>query len=300
VKRQGDRRIKKLRPGESPGGAHWSTSGNVSSDSTLTLPVSDDLLGEGREETAGHSGRSRSVWNRSHVGSTASWLAAAPSVAAGLAAAVAGVASGLTAAVGAAVATLLGRVERLEETEELVLLAATGVAAAVASVAGGLAAAIGVAARLAAAIASVTSGLAAAVASVTSRLAAAVFAAAVVLRLALREQALQPAEKFMLLTASGVAAAAASIASGLAASVPCITSWLAAAIGIAARLAAAIASITGWLTTRITAAVVAEHPVKELETIRLATNGRTEGQHAEVQHTLHRATSPLLVDQARF
>jgi MFS family permease len=299
VKRQGDRRIKKLRPGESPGGAHWSTSGNVSSDSTLKLLGPDDLLSESSEETAGHSGGSRSVWHWGHVG-FASWLAAAGSIAAGLAAAVAGVASGLTAAVGAAVASLLRRVDRLEQAEETVLLAAAGVAAAAASVASWLAAAVaGVASWLAAAV-GIAAGLAAAIASVTSRLAAAVFAAAVVLRLALREQALQPAEKFMLLTASGVAAAAASIASGLAASVPCITSWLAAAIGIAARLAAAIASITGWLTTRITAAVVAEHPVKELETIRLATNGRTEGQHAEVQHTLHRATSPLLVDQARF
>jgi len=205
-----------------------------------------------------------------------------------------------------------------QATEQVVLLTARTIAAAVASglaaghasVAGGLTAAVGVTSRLTAAVASVASGLTATIAGVAGRLAAAVVAAAAVLCLALREQALQPAEQVVLLSARTIAAAVASVTSRLAATVSGvtsrltagnsrITSRLAAAIGIAARLAAAIASVTCWLTTRITGAVMAEHPIKELETIRLATNGRAECQHAEEQHTLHRATSPLLVNHAR-
>jgi len=233
------------------------------------------------------------------------------------------------------VATLLRRVESLEEAQErtVVLLVAARVAAAGAtsvasrltaghtsvtsgltaghtSVAGGLAAASGVAAGLAAAITGVTGRLAASDASVASGLAAAI-AAAVVLRLALREQALQPAEKIVLLMAraitaagatsvtSGLAAGHTSIAGGLAAGHSGITCRLTAAASIAGGLAAASSGVTRRLTTRIGTAVVPEHPVKELETIRLATDGRTECQYAEVQHTLHRATSPLLVDHAR-
>ncbi len=44
------------------------------------------------------------------------------------------------------------------------------------------------------------------------------------------------------------------------------------------------------------AALVAEHLVQELETEGLATNGHAENQRTEKHHTLHRATSPLLVD----
>jgi hypothetical protein len=204
-------------------------------------------------------------------------------------------------------------VDRLEEAQErpVVLLRTAGVAAAAASVAsglaaghtsvaGGLAAASGIAAGLAAAVTSVTGRLAAGSASVASGLTAAVVAAAAVLRLALCEQALQPAEKIVLLTARAIAAAgASSVTSRLTAGHTSITSGLAAAGCIAARLAAASTGVTRRLTTRIGTAVVSEHPVKELETIRLATNGRTECQYAEVQHTLHRATSPLLVDHAR-
>ncbi|MFO0422555.1 MAG: hypothetical protein ACK52C_02740, partial [Planctomycetia bacterium] len=63
----------------------------------------------------------------------------------------------------------------------------------------------------------------------------------------------------------------------------------------AARLTASIAGVAAGLTAR-GAALVAEHPVKELETNRLATNGDTENQRTEEHHTLHRATSPLLVE----
>jgi len=227
-------------------------------------------------------------------------------------------------------------VDRLEETQEgtVVLLVAARVAAAGAtsvasrlaasdtgvasgltagrtSVTGRLAAASGITAGLAAAITSVTGRLAASDASVASGLTAAV-AAAMVLRLALREQALQPAEKIVLLTARAIAAAGApsvtsrltaghtSVAGGLAAGCSSITCWLAAAGSVAAGLAAASAGVTRRLTTGIGTAVVSEHPIKELETIRLATDGRTDCQHAEVQHTLHRATSPLLMDHARL
>jgi hypothetical protein len=44
---------------------------------------------------------------------------------------------------------------------------------------------------------------------------------------------------------------------------------------------------------------VAEHPVEELKPKRLATNGDTKNQRTEEHHTLHRATSPLLVNHLR-
>jgi hypothetical protein len=118
------------------------------------------------------------------------------------------------------------------------------------------------------------------------------------LPLALLEQAPQTAEEVVLLAAAN-ATAGGSPAGGL------------AAAGVAGRLAAAsvagrltAASVTGGLTatgvaaglTTRGAALAAEHPIEELETEGLATNGHAEDQRAEKHHTLHRATSPLLVD----
>jgi hypothetical protein len=118
-----------------------------------------------------------------------------------------------------------------------------------------------------------------------------------VLPLALLEQALQPAEKVMLLpaptaargrTAGRLAAAVAGVASGLRTTIA----------GTAAGLTAAVAGVAAGLTARGTA-LVAEHPVKELETEGLGTNGDAENQRTEKHHTLHRATSPLLVNHRR-
>jgi hypothetical protein len=150
---------------------------------------------------------------------------------------------------------------------------ASRLAAAVAGVAGGLRTTV----------ASTAGGLAAAVAGVAGRLAAAV-AAAVVLPLALLEQALQPAEEVMLLpdtaarsrSAGRLAAAVAGTAGGLAAAVA----------GIAGRLTAAIAGVAAGLTARGTA-LVAEHPIEELETEGLGTNSDAENQRTEKHHTLH-------------
>jgi hypothetical protein len=93
-----------------------------------------------------------------------------------------------------------------------------------------------------------------------------------VLPLALREQTLQAAEQVVLLADT-------------AARRPCT----------AAGLAAASAGVAAGLTARSTA-LAAEHPIEELETERLATNGDAENQRTEIHHTLHRATSPLLVN----
>jgi hypothetical protein len=130
----------------------------------------------------------------------------------------------------------------------------------------------------------------------------------VVLPLALLEQALQPAEKVMLLpaataarsrTAGGLAAAVASTAGGLAAAIASTAGGLAAAVaGVAAGLTAAVAGVAAGLTARGTA-LVAEHPIEELETEGLGTNSDAENQRTEKHHTLHRATSPLLVDHRR-
>jgi hypothetical protein len=129
----------------------------------------------------------------------------------------------------------------------------------------------------------------------------------VVLPLALFEQALQPAEEVVLLpataagirTAARLAAAVSGVASGLRTTVASTTSRLAAAVaGVAAGLTASIAGIAAGLTARGTA-LVAEHPVEELKPKRLATNGDTKNQRTEEHHTLHRATSPLLVNHLR-
>jgi hypothetical protein len=169
--------------------------------------------------------------------------------------------------------------------------------------------------RLAAAVASTTGGLAAAVTGTASRLAAAstaigliaaAVAAATMLRTALLEQALQPAEEVVLLAAAGatarsIAAAVSRPTGRLAAAVASTARGLAAAIaGIAARLTTSSTGIAAGLTTRISTAMVAEHPIQELETIGLATNGDTENQRTEEHHTLHRATSPLLADHLRI
>jgi hypothetical protein len=199
------------------------------------------------------------------------------------------------------------------------LLAAAGATARGRTAARLAAAVAGVASRLAATLASVASRLAAAVTGVASRLAAtsvaggltAAAAAATVLPLALLEQPLQATEKVTRLAlpdaaarsaaAAVVAAAVASVARRLTATLAGIARRLAAAVaGVAARLTAAVAGIAARLTAGITTArgtaFVSEHPIKELETERLATNGHAENQRAEKHHTLHRATSPLLVD----
>jgi hypothetical protein len=127
-----------------------------------------------------------------------------------------------------------------------------------------------------------------------------------VLPLALLEQALQATEQVVLLPAlagtaaarTGVAATSTGVASRLAAAVAGVASGLrtsVASTGVAARLAAPSTGVAAGLTARGTA-LVAEHPVKELETERLATNGHAEDQRTEIHHTLHRATSPLLVN----
>jgi hypothetical protein len=172
-----------------------------------------------------------------------------------------------------------------------------------------------VARRFRTAVASTASGLSATVASAAGRLAAAVagsaigliaaaVAAAVVLPLALFEQALQPAEKVMLLpgpaargrTAARLAAAGTSVARRFRTAVASTASGLRTSIaGTAAGLTASIAGVAAGLTAR-GATLMAEHPIEDLETKGLATNGDAENQRTEEQHTLHRATSPLLVD----
>ena len=273
-------------------------------------------------------------WLAAAVAGVASWLAATvTSIASWLAAA--SVATRLAAARATArLPALLRGVERLQKvTDRGALLAAAGatarsrtaarlaaaltgvaswLAATVAGVASWLAAtlvaATGVASWLAATVTGVASWLAATVTSIASWLAAAT-TAATVFPLALLEQPLQATEKVMLAALAGatagrttaaIAAAVTSVASWLAAAVTGVASWLAATVtGIAAGFAAAVSGIAAGLTARITArstAFVSEHPVEELKTERLATNGHAENQRAEIHHTLHRATSPLLVN----
>jgi hypothetical protein len=137
----------------------------------------------------------------------------------------------------------------------------------------------------------------------------------VVLPLALFEQTLQATEQVVLLppaaarsrTAARFAAAGTSVARRFRTPIASTAGRLRTAVagtaagltatiaGIAAGLTATIAGIAAGLTARGTA-LVAEHPIKELETERLTTNGDTENQCTEEQHTLHRATSPLLVE----
>jgi hypothetical protein len=126
-----------------------------------------------------------------------------------------------------------------------------------------------------------------------------------VLPLALREQTLQAAEQVVLLadtaarrpcTAARLAAASTGVAGRLRTAVAGSAGGLRTAIaGTAAGLAAASAGVAAGLTARSTA-LAAEHPIEELETERLATNGDAENQRTEIHHTLHRATSPLLVN----
>jgi hypothetical protein len=126
----------------------------------------------------------------------------------------------------------------------------------------------------------------------------------VVLPLALFEQTLQPTEQVVLLphaaarsrTAARLTAAGTSVARRFRTAIAGATGRFRTAVaGTAAGLTATIAGVAAGLTARGTA-LVAEHPVKELEPERLATNGDTENQRTEEQHTLHRATSPLLVE----
>ena len=273
-----------------------------------------------RDHAAGSLRRSRRIGRRGGGGSlhrgrsrTASRLAAA----------VAGRAVGLAAAAGAAaaMAALLRLVDGAEQTTDratLLLAASVGTAARLA------AASIGVAGRLAAAGAGSAGGLRTTVASTAGRLAAAVAGAAVgltaaagaavVLPLALLEQALQPAEKVMLLAtaastgartriAARLAAAVAGTASGLRTTVASTAGRFRTSIaGAAGRLAGVRTAVAGsaiGLTARGAALVVSEHPVEELETKGLTTNGDAENQRTEEQHTLHRATSPLLVNHVR-
>jgi len=187
--------------------------------------------------------------------------------------------------------------------------------AALRCTAGRLAAAsTGIAGRLAAAVAGSTSWFRTTVASTTGRLAAAVAgiatglaaAATSVMLLLAGKQALQATEQVVLLlaalrrTAARLAATSTGVAGRLAATVSGVASRFRTAIaGTTARLTAAIAGIAARLTARGTA-LVAEHLVKKLETKRLTTNGDAENQRTKEQHTLHRATSPLLVDHVRF
>ncbi|PHY02185.1 MAG: hypothetical protein CK530_07575 [Planctomycetaceae bacterium] len=158
-----------------------------------------------------------------------------------------------------------------------------------------------------------TCRLAATVTGIASWLAAALFAE---LTLAMSKQALQPAEQIMLLamllttsfgTAGRLAAAVTGVASWLAATltVASITGWFAATVAVAGTAswftgvrAATISGTAIGLTTR-GRALVSEHPIEDLKTEGLTTNGHANNQRAEEQHTLHRATSPLLVDHAR-
>jgi hypothetical protein len=131
------------------------------------------------------------------------------------------------------------------------------------------------------------------------------------------KQTLQTAEEVMLLlaetprsTAARLAAASTSVAGRLRTAVAGSASRFRTAIasttsglrttiaGTAAGIAASIAGVAAGLTAR-GASLMAEHPVKELETKRLTTNGDAENQRTEEQHTLHRATSPLRVDHVR-
>jgi hypothetical protein len=115
------------------------------------------------------------------------------------------------------------------------------------------------------------------------------------LPLALLEQALQPAEKVMLLELPHAAARTRTAGRLRTASTGTAGRLRTAVAGSAGGLRTAIAGTAAGLTAR-SAALASEHPVKELETEGLGTNSDTENQCTEKHHTLHRATSPLLVD----
>jgi hypothetical protein len=180
---------------------------------------------------------------------------------------------------------LLEGMELLEETQDR-----RAVTLAAAAAAAGIRTAIRLAAagRLTA-----TGGLTAAV-------------AAAVLGLDVVEQTLQTTEQAAVLVALAAAAVAAAVRTAVGLAAPGIAGRLAAGVGAAIGLTPAVrlaptirlaaAGIAARLAAGITAAVLAEHPVKELEPERLTTDGHAESERAEEQHTLHRATSPLLVD----
>ena len=293
-----------------PGGAHWPKSGNRSPFDLLTVnSLAGDRPNRLHRRGGGIGGR-LSGTRRTARARTTSRLRTASR----LAAAVAGRAVGLTTAAAgaaAALASVLG-LQVGDDAHEVMLLlpgtaargrTAAGLAAASTSVAGRLRTAVaGSASRLSATVASTASRLAATVPSVAAGLGAA--AAAAVLPLALREQALQATEQVMLLpdtaarsrTAARLAATRTSVAGRLRTAVAGSTSRLSATVAsTAAGFHTASTGIAAGLTARSTA-LAAEHPIEELETERLATNGDAENQRTEIHHTLHRATSPLIMD----
>ena len=148
--------------------------------------------------------------------------------------------------------------------------------------------------RLAAAVAGRAVGLSAAAAGAAAALAS-------VLGLQCRDHVTQavtmlPSPAARSRTAAGLAAASTGVAGRLSTAVAGSAGGLSATIAsTTAGLAAASTGIAAGLTARSTA-LAAEHPVKELETEGLATNGNAEDQRTKIHHTLHRATSPLLVN----
>jgi len=293
-----------------PGGAHWPKSGNRSPFDLLTVnSLAGDRPDRLHRRRRGVGGRLSGTRGTARTRTTRRL-----STARRLAAAVAGRAVGLSAAAAgaaAALASVLGLQCRDHVTEAVTML--PGPAARSRTAAGLAAASTGVAGRLSTAVAGSTGGLSATIASTTSRLAATVAgiaagfgaaAAAAVLPLALREQTLQTAEQIMLLPnttartspTARLAAASTGVAGRLSTAVAGSAGGLSATIAsTTAGLAAASTGIAAGLTARSTA-LAAEHPVKELETEGLATNGNAEDQRTEIHHTLHRATSPLLVN----
>jgi hypothetical protein len=120
------------------------------------------------------------------------------------------------------------------------------------------------------------------------------------------KQTLQTTEEVMLL----LQAAPRSTAAWLAATSTGVAGRLCTAVaGSASRFRTAIASTTTGLAASIAgvaaglaargATLVSEHLVEEFKTKRLTTDGNAKNQRTEEQHTLHRATSPLLVDHVR-
>ena len=305
---------KKLRPGVSPRAEL--TGRSRATDLRSTYQPVNSLAGD----RADRLHRRRGIGGRlSRTGSTAgTGTAGRLRTATRLAAAVAGRAVGLAAAAGAAaaLASVLG-LQRRDHVAEHVPVGLPPAAARGRTTARLAAASTGVAGRLRTAVAGSAGGLSASVASTASRLAAAVASvarrlgaatAAAVLPLALREQTLQAAEQVVLLadpaarrpsTAARLAAASTGVAGRLRTAVTGSAGGLRTAIaGTTAGLAAASTGVAAGLTARGTA-LAAEHPVEELETEGLATNGDAEDQRTEIHHTLHRATSPLLVNHRR-
>ena len=269
-----------------------------------------------RSRRIGGRGRSNSRRRVAGIAGTAGRLGTA----AGLAAA--GAAVGLAAARLVATA-LLRLVDGLEQVKDpVLLLAATSrstaarLAAAVASVAGRLCTAVaGSASRFRTAIPSTAGRLAAAVSGVARRLAAAIRTA--LMPLLAGKQPLQTTEEVMLLlqaapggAAARLAATSTSVAGRLCTAVAGSASRFRTAIAsTAAGLAASIASTATGLAASIAgvaaglaargATLVSEHLVEQFKTKRLTTDGNAKNQRTEEQHTLHRATSPLLVNHAR-